>query len=415
MGSYCSLKVENLQLLWNKSNVIGMELFRPSDKQVIKGDDEDQTVYQYKASVSVVIQRLKALEASMQKAHDGFQVYINNLKNSYYSLLESISEREQKPIEANVILDNFDFKDWQDCIKRKIYEEPTEADLNKIGVHTFDIKEPEDVVYNDFEDHIFHGIDAPIYAVLLAILDLVIDKNNTYVILDYTDLVGGGYFSENEDLCSDSDFGKVVILTEGITDRKFIQRSLKLLCPHIYDYYTFLEFNELSLAGSTSSLVHTIKAFSAAGIKNRMIAVFDNDTAGAVAMKQLDKLPILPNIKTTKLPELDILKSYPTIGPQGWHCMNVNGLAGSIELYFEESSIKSLEGNFIPVVWKGYEESVKQYQGEILQKADVQKNFEKILNAIEAGEDISKYNFSSMIKVLETICGFELEIVQSIR
>ena len=93
--------------------------------------------------------------------------------------------------------------------------------------------------------------------------------------------------------------------------------------------------------------------------------------------------------------------------PNVFHNINVNGLAGSIELYFEESALRDENQNLIPVVWKGFVESEKKYQGEISKKIEVQSRYKEILAHIETGKNISNYNFDSMKKVLERIFGFK--------
>ena len=51
----------------------------------------------------------------------------------------------------------------------------------------------------------------------------------------------------------------------------------------------------------------------------------------------------------TKLSEIDFLRDYPTIDPQGLHRMNVNGLAGCVELYFELCTLQTPQGSLVPV------------------------------------------------------------------
>lgn len=77
MGSYCQLTVENLELLWNKSDVIGMELFRPTDKKIIQPQNEDKyLVCQYSAPVSDVIDRLRSMGATVDEAKQGQASYV---------------------------------------------------------------------------------------------------------------------------------------------------------------------------------------------------------------------------------------------------------------------------------------------------------------------------------------------------
>ncbi|MCK6593651.1 MAG: hypothetical protein L6Q33_00460 [Bacteriovoracaceae bacterium] len=399
MGSYCDLKVKNLELLWNKSDVIGMDIFRPEDKKIILPTNEDEhLVCKYSTPVSIAIDRLTAMGYKAEDIKIGQKKYIDELKDTYLRLNENPDPEVVKRI------NDFSFNSWQDTIRLMLAGQMSSKNPFELE---YDIKNNLDIISNGYMDQSFFGVNASCFSTILAILELIDDKHNTYVTLDYSDLVGGGFFEKEDELCRDSDFEKTVILTEGITDRRFIERSLKILYPHLFDYYSFLDFQELKLGGSASSLVYTIKAFSAAGIKNRIVAVFDNDTAAIDAMRPLNRLPIAKNIRIVTLPSLEFLNNYPTIGPQGLHNINVNGLAGSIELYFEESSLKDENQKLIPVVWKGFNESEQKYQGEISKKCIVHSQFEDILSKVEAGESISNYNFDSMKKVFETIFGFK--------
>jgi hypothetical protein len=76
-----------------------------------------------------------------------------------------------------------------------------------------------------------------------------------------------------------------------------------------------------------------VKAFLATGITNRVIALFDNDTAAQEARRALANVSIPENIAVLAYPALDLLRDYPTLGPGGLTSLDVNGLAASIELY----------------------------------------------------------------------------------
>jgi hypothetical protein len=82
------------------------------------------------------------------------------------------------------------------------------------------------------------------------------------------------------------------------------------------------------------------------------------------------------NIKVLRLPDIELAKSYPTIGPQGEHLVDVNGKAAGIELYLGKQNLISTEGMLTRVRWRGYSDKMAAYQGELEGKADIVKRFE---------------------------------------
>ena len=77
------------------------------------------------------------------------------------------------------------------------------------------------------------------------------------------------------------------------------------------------------------------------------------------------------------MPDIELARSYPTIGPQGVHEMNINGRAASIELFLGRHNITGQDGLLIPVVWSSYIQSVQQHQGAIRDKKAILQRFMK--------------------------------------
>jgi len=171
-----------------------------------------------------------------------------------------------------------------------------------------------------------------------------------------------------------SSFQKIIVLTEGSIDSMVLEKSLQLLYPQLHEYYSFMDFGNSNASGGASTLVANIKAFIGSGIANRVVALFDNDTAAKVAMKGLRDVNIPNNFKILQYPDLEFTRNYPCIGPTGESEVDINGLACSIELYLGVDTL-SVGGKKQPVQWKGYDESIGQYQGEIQNKKLIQKVF----------------------------------------
>jgi hypothetical protein len=130
----------------------------------------------------------------------------------------------------------------------------------------------------------------------------------------------------------------VVVLTEGRTDAEFLEAALTVLYPHLTDLIRFLDY-ERRPEGGAGALVNTIRSFSAAGIANRVVAIFDNDTAAADALRKLDPKLYAPHIQVLHYPNLELAENYPTLGPPTRQSprgsvlpANLIGLAGSIEV-----------------------------------------------------------------------------------
>ena len=76
--------------------------------------------------------------------------------------------------------------------------------------------------------------------------------------------------------------------------------------------------------------------------------------------------------------DIDFLKAYPTVGPGGSSKLDINGLAGSLELYLgKDVLIDTDTGDLTFVQWKGYNKQLKKYQGEVMQKPKIQAKFFK--------------------------------------
>lgn len=249
----------------------------------------------------------------------------------------------------------------------------------------------------------FQGFDICIFLRLL----LEISDDGEFV-CDFTDLllseyIDIDYFTDTKDRYFNND--KIIILTEGKSDIEILSRSLKLLYPHLYTYFAFMDFDNAKIGGGVGPLTSIVKSFAGVGISNKIVAIFDNDTAAKSATKQLDKIQLPPNIKIMYLPEIERLKNYPTIGPTGENLMNINNISGSIEMYLGQNALFNNDTEtYYPIQWKGYDVGQKQYQGEIIEKDIVQQNYYKILELCENNSnEITNFDFEDIKLILENL------------
>lgn len=203
------------------------------------------------------------------------------------------------------------------------------------------------------------------------------------IILDYTDLYESGWCNEVPNT-EDYNVPKTIILTEGKFDVEVISNAINILYPHMSKYYSFINFDDYKVQGSTNFLTHYLKAFIASGIQNRVIALYDNDSAGLAELEVLKTIRCPDNFRIMRLPDIAIAENYPTLGPNGMEQMNINGKACSIEMYLGNDTLRDGDG-YTPIQWKGFVEKTQTYQGEIMRKQAIQERFrEKVKQTKES-------------------------------
>lgn len=202
----------------------------------------------------------------------------------------------------------------------------------------------------------------------------------------------------------------LIVLTEGKTDSEFLSIALEVLHPNLTDLVTFLDF-EQKPEGGAGALVKTVKAFSSAGVANRVVAIFDNDTAASAALRNLDIATLPANVKVLQYPNISIASRYPTLGPPTWQSprgaiaiADVNGLACSLELYLGADVLKSRNGYFYPVRWSSFVSGPNQYQGEVSAKAEIHTAFRsKASRALGQREAIVEEDWANLSEILTAI------------
>ena len=164
------------------------------------------------------------------------------------------------------------------------------------------------------------------------------------------------------------EFDPILILTEGRTDAKIISESFERIHPEIAHMFSYMDHATFKVPGSTSALVALARSLAGAKISNRIIFLFDNDTAGYEGFHQFQKVNCPKHYQALVLPYLKSAEAYPTIGPTGEAQANVNGSACGIELYCGPKALTGDDGSVCMVQWKGYMDGMKRYQGEPLDK-----------------------------------------------
>lgn len=358
---------------------------------------EEYEAFEFAIPTDALSERLDVLGVGIRAAEDVFREVV----------AESLSMRREWAAERGVehgwakglqeeieYLERLDFRAWQSEVRERLDAGDSPHDRRPIGSLGSLLELWEDV-------------DARF--ALRAISEVF---PGSEIVLDVTDLAEGGWFDTEQDpreLALDH-FGyvltngaPVIVLTEGSTDADVLSTALGILRPHLVGFIRFADFS-VGAEGGAGALVRLLKALWAAGIANRVVAIFDNDTAGADALRSLDTSALPPNLKVMSLPSLSLGGRYPTIGPSGPTEMDINGLAGSIELYLGEDVLRGDDGELRPVQWTGYVPRLGRYQGEIVGKKELLARFSaKADAAVNGGVPLDAQDWSGLRLILDSL------------
>ena len=427
MGTYTDLSVAGYPLLSSKSAVVPevMTIFRETDRHVFTrrvsernplvwgephdfNDEETETVVEYSCETGKVIDRLNVMGFTRRRVREEFETGRKAELEKYASWAEE--DGDSKWYAENwSLLKSLTFDAYAAAFARVIadglmpvpFEDHKKEGLDPVTKY----------ILGENDEYWFGFLGTDGRLLLRLACDVV--PANTRVVQDITELVCSGYYDENEPVCENAIRALIaghpensprIILTEGSTDAAILKEALAILYPHLSAYYSFLDFDSSRSPGGAGHLVSLVKAFSAAGITNRVIALLDNDTAAREATRTLKTVSLAPNIAVRHYPELELLRTYPTLGPGGLTALDINGLAASIELYLGEDVLRAGQDTLVPVQWKGYSETLKQYQGEVMHKAKLRATYqEKVARCRTDPDALSAADWSGLSAILREI------------
>ena len=389
MGSYSNLYVDGYPILTEKNGYsvdLARRIFCEADyieeNRLLKEknkitwgdvyDDEDgiELFKGFRSTGRICRERLELFGIEYSKAKEDYEATIGELKEAYDFLQNSGLSYEHYLETIKSIINS----------RHKEYSHDSEESFSS---------------YLNENELIFEEQNA-----LLALWSVlyVLDDDCT-IEYDLTDIIDSGWLENRSELVNE----KIIVFTEGKTDVEFIKIGIKRFFPYLYDYYHFMDFENSKYEANASRLVHTVKSFVGSGIKNLIIAIFDNDSAAEKEIRNLKAVKLPPNIKVLKYPPIEWANDYPTIGPSGIQNMNINGLAGSIEMYLGLDCLQE-NGTLIPIQWTGYMETINQYQGSILKKEEVQRRFREKASNIDVSTN-SIENWRELISIIELMNG----------
>ncbi|MBV9071269.1 MAG: hypothetical protein JO231_21315 [Acidobacteria bacterium] len=439
-GSYTDLFINGYSVHSYKSRVdpVVMTIFREADKiyrlvsysnggdtiglgtgnqvPLARRHEDEHVEVAYVSVVGAVRQRLDVMGFTLAESVRAFEECI----------ADNVEELRQYEDDDNTgidfwseelrILQALSFATWRDAF----------ADLKRRDVHSYnldaefmnglpaDVTELQRYMLRADREHSFGFPSVDFRFFLRAALETC--DFAELVEQDLSALVAGGYYSIESRVAEESRQllladvpanAPILVLTEGSSDVYAIESALAVLDPHLVGYYSFLNFASTNVPGGASTLVGFVKAFAGAGVANRVVALFDNDTAAHSALRALKGIALPANVRVLTYPPIEIASSYPTVGPSGVVEVDVNGLASSIEMYFGRDVLASNNGSLTPVQWRGLDPALDCYHGELLEKSDLQARFRAKVAAAKSfsGGDSDWTGMRAILDALHAVFG----------
>lgn len=390
MVSSCSLTFDELFIIGQKASVPDFlsSLFTEADRCVLFNKEREEDDIFYSASRDAICIRLDLNGCTRAFAEHRFNEWRERKLNDLKTSSDRRGNDEDFWVKEYDLLLSFTWPQWlkrvPEVLRTKYHGERYDRHLDEIDKY---MKE------DDFIDSWlwFDGVESLV--VIRALLEACTEVSS--VSLNVGDLVHAGWLEKEAQVCERSNsivktmgqpINPTILLGEGKSDIAILKAAMPHFHPELEGYLTFLDHADFSVAGGTSPLIQILKSFAAAGIPSNFVALFDNDAAGVEALETVQALNLPPNIIAITMPEIDLARVYPTIGPQGEATMDINGEGCSIEIYLGQDAL-SKDSKLRPVEWGAPNKKMNLYQGVIIEKGDVQSAFLQAMKAPRINTD----------------------------
>jgi hypothetical protein len=210
------------------------------------------------------------------------------------------------------------------------------------------------------------------------------------VIWAYKDLEDGGWASRDEFVHRLQPSERFLIVTEGSSDAAILKHALKILRPHIADFFDFIDMEEGYPFSGTGNLYKFIQGLISISIQNNVVVLFDNDAEGLFSFNRCSQLNVPANMKVLKLPDLEEFRSFQTVGPSGQHRLDINGQAAALECYLQ------LDDNAC-IRWSSFNANLNTYQGALINKDRYKNGF------LSQQYRVENYDYKKIEAVLDMI------------
>ena len=394
MVSACVLYLDDVELTEQKAFVPDSlsALFQESDRA--RSEDADgEVVIQYRTARASMLRRLDLMGCTAALAERAFDRWREGAIRNEEEFRVDFNDGDDASLVALRALSWAEWRRRVPGVLRRLYEsgedyeDETDRRMREIGESSW---------------LWFDGWDSLIS--LRGVLEGA-DGWET-VVLDVSPLVNAGWIEADDPVCARTTRivaargqppGPVIVLAEGASDIEVLRAGLPVFHPDLAEFVTFLDHSEFKVDGGAGYVVKFLKAFAAARVPANVVAVLDNDAAGINALRQALSLDLPDNMSCIRLPDIELAREYPTVGPQGGHRNDINGLACGIELYLGEAAL-SADGALRPVRWTG--KVGDAWQGDVENKKAVRDRF---LAEVQRGDVVAEREFPEMALVWRSI------------
>jgi hypothetical protein len=194
-----------------------------------------------------------------------------------------------------------------------------------------------------------------------------------HILWPFGELVENGWAKREEFLPNLSPQAKFLIVTEGSSDSKILQKAFSLLKPEYADFFRFIDMEEGYPFSGTGNLYKFCQGLVSIGILNQVVVLYDNDAEGVSKYDATKRLSLPSNMIAAKLPDIPALRKMNTVGPNGESREDINGRAASIECYLDLNFKRTQSKPRIR--WSSYIDTVDRYQGALENKTSYMKSF----------------------------------------
>lgn len=232
---------------------------------------------------------------------------------------------------------------------------------------------------------------------MLEIFSLNPENSDAEVMWQFGNIVNAGWAERSSFAAGAQRTHAILVATEGASDARILRRALDLLRPDITDFFRFIDGEERHHFWGTGNLVRFAEGLVRIDIQNQVVFLLDNDAEGVDAYRKLQELKMPNNLSAMVLPEIEELRRFPALGPEGLNDCDINGRAAAIECYLDLNL-----PDYPParVIWSNYKRDIDAWHGALENKGSYDRHFMKQdAETLSAG----KYDISKLTQVLDAL------------